>query len=226
MAIHQSRSIGSIVAHAVLLCAVVVVSEANAATIRVPQNYKTIQQAIDAATTGDVVIVSPGTYVENISFKGKNIVLRSANPTDSATVAATIIDGNQKGSVVTFAGTETSRCVLSGFTIRHGGGTGRVYADAGGVQGHRTRARIERNVIAKNSAVIYGYGGYYYGGGGGALSGCNGTIRHNVITSNTAASWGGLFTSAEGQFGAIRFPAIPAVTAAGCISAMARSRTT
>ena len=40
-------------------------------TIRVPDDYATIQQAVDAAVDGDVVIVRPGTYFENIQIWNK-----------------------------------------------------------------------------------------------------------------------------------------------------------
>jgi len=36
---------------------------AEAATIRVPADAATIQQAIDVSAAGDTVLVSPGTYV-------------------------------------------------------------------------------------------------------------------------------------------------------------------
>ena len=82
--------------------------------------FKTIQQGIDAASDGDTVIVAPETYVENIHFDGKDIVLRSTDPLDPAIVADTIIDGDEASSVVTFSGNEGETCLLSGFTIRNG----------------------------------------------------------------------------------------------------------
>ena len=49
----------------------------RADVIHVPADYPTIQEAINAAVNGDTVLVSPGTYVENINFRGRNIVVAS-----------------------------------------------------------------------------------------------------------------------------------------------------
>jgi len=99
---------------------------AKAADINVPDDYATIQEAIDAAVDGDVVIVDPGTYYENINFLGKGITVRSMDPDDPNLVAATIIDGNQIDSVVTFHGKEGPDSVLIGVTVQNG------FADEGG----------------------------------------------------------------------------------------------
>ena len=79
----------------------------------VPNEYATIQLAIDAATNGDTVYVSNGTYVENINYNNKDLYLLGENK------EATIIDGNQNGSVVTMNGNS----VIDGFTIQNGSGT-------------------------------------------------------------------------------------------------------
>jgi len=71
---------------------------AIATTIHVPADQPTIQAGIDAAVEGDIVLVSPGIYVENIDFLGKAITVRSWAGAD-----LTIIDGNRAGSVVVFA---------------------------------------------------------------------------------------------------------------------------
>ncbi|MFO0985011.1 MAG: hypothetical protein U1E76_25325 [Planctomycetota bacterium] len=88
---------------------------ARAATLEVPADYASIQAAIDAALDGDVVRVAAGTYVENLDFKGKAIVVQSA-----AGAAATIIDGFDLGPVVRFVTHEDRDSVIEGFTLQHG----------------------------------------------------------------------------------------------------------
>ncbi len=118
----------------------------------------TIQAAINTASAADTVVVAAGLYTENINFNGKAITLTSTDPLDPATVAATIIDGNQSGSVVTFDSDETSTSALTGFTIRNGSGTlvnetrygGGVYCAVG------CTPTIRHNSITGNSADIGG----------------------------------------------------------------------
>ncbi|MDP2896335.1 MAG: hypothetical protein Q8Q12_07225 [bacterium] len=113
--------------------------------------FKSIQEGIAAAADGDRVVVAPGTYLENIRFEGKNIVLRSTNPLDPEVVRGTVIDGDGADSAVSFSGTEKAICVLAGFTIRNGradyGGGVR-----GGTESTHTLATIRNNIITGNRA--------------------------------------------------------------------------
>ncbi len=149
-------------------------TEETGEVITVPGDYPTIQSAINAAIYGDEIVVSPGKYVENINFRGKNIVLRSTEPTDPCIVAGTIIDGNQIGTVVTFLGSEPSSCILSGFTITNG-----HEKSCGGIRGNGTPAKIQNNIISGNSAE--GYSAY-----GGGICYCDGTVQNNIISENSA----------------------------------------
>src|SRR5690348_3798514 len=95
----------------VILALIVGQPECWAKVINVPGDAPTIQAGIDLAANGDKVEVSPGTYVENINFDAKLIMVASKSGP-----AVTIIDGGDKNSVVTFASGETSAAILSGFT--------------------------------------------------------------------------------------------------------------
>src|SRR5262245_16311423 len=95
----------------------------HAAVLHVPGDYTAIQKAIDASKNGDLILVSPGTYTENINFKGKAIAVSSTNTTDPNVVRSTIIRASGHSSVVTFATGETSNSILAGFTITGGYGT-------------------------------------------------------------------------------------------------------
>ena len=131
---------------------------APAAEIRVPSHFATIQAAIQASQDGDVIIVQPSTYPENIDFLGKAIVLTSTNPLSPTIVANTIIDGGKNGSVVTFNSGEKPNSILTGFTIRNGSGTlidekrygGGIYCGLG------ANPTIRRNKIIQNTADFGG----------------------------------------------------------------------
>ncbi len=149
------------------------------ATIYVPDHYPTIQGAILAAPYGDTIIVRPGTYVENIDFRGKAITLQSEQG-----AAVTTIDGGQIGRVVIFQSEEGVESVLDGFTIRNGyfvaGGSG-IYCD------DHTSPTILNNIITENTGNGYG-GGIRCEG-----SSSSPTIANNTITGNTARIGGGIF---------------------------------
>ena len=59
----------------------------SSATIYVPDEYSTIQEAVNAASPRDTIIVREGTYIENIEVD-KSLTIRSENGSDSTIVRA------------------------------------------------------------------------------------------------------------------------------------------
>ncbi|MHC4636962.1 MAG: right-handed parallel beta-helix repeat-containing protein [Planctomycetota bacterium] len=154
-------------------------------SIGVPQDYSTIQQAINAAVTGDEIIVAPGFYQENLDFLGKNLILRSFDPLDPNCVAQTIIDGNEQSSCISLISGEDKTSVIAGFTIQNGYGKlpykvygGGIFIDDDG------GATIIYNNIRNNRAVKYG-------GGIDTRHRSDTIIENNVITNNHAEQMGG-----------------------------------
>ena len=52
----------------------------SAAVIVVPVDQPTIQQAVDAATDGDEIVLMPGAYAENVEIPGLSLTIRSTDP--------------------------------------------------------------------------------------------------------------------------------------------------
>lgn len=141
------------------------------------------QAAIDLAANGDEIAVSAGTYNVHLDFKGKNVKLKSLNPYNPDTVAATILDGTNTGTVVTFSNGEGAGAILTGFTIRNGNAQ-----NGGGVYISGASPTITKNVITGCTA----HSAINTGGGGGlvAVSGSP-AISYNTFTNNTADANGG-----------------------------------
>ena len=158
-----------------------------AATINVPADQPTVQAAINAAVTGDTVLVAPGTYKENINFMGKAITV-----TSSGGAKVTIIDGGLAASVVTFSSGETSASVLSGFTVTNG----KASFGGGGIEISSASPTILKNVIKKNQAcdgdgIEVSFGSPIIRGNqivGNIQSGCSGGTGGGGIEIGGAAS--------------------------------------
>ncbi len=166
----------------------------------VPANYTTIQQAIDRSADGDTIWVSPGTYNENIDFKGKNVEVWSTSG-----AASTIIDGGDAGSVVTFNSGETDAAALRGFTVQNGSAQ-----RGGGIYINNASPIIESNLIRDNQVGLDGGGVYVTGGspwlignsiqdgnaatsgGGVCLDNADATLEYNEIHGNSADLGGGV----------------------------------
>ncbi|MHC4883266.1 MAG: choice-of-anchor Q domain-containing protein, partial [Planctomycetota bacterium] len=164
----------------------------------VPEEFPTIQAAVNAAAEGDHLIIAPGTYHENV-YIAKDITLRSPDPNDWDTVSQTIISGKGSKPVITFAGTErTAR--LAGLTLT--GGAGDV---GGGIQGNGTAASVEKCIISGNTAADSGGGIHAVRGRiadciiegntaerGGGIADCNDLVNC-IVSANQAAEGGGLY---------------------------------
>lgn len=151
-------------------------------------DFVAIQPAIDAAQSGDTIVVMPstgapaGAYVENLSIAGKGLILRSVDPDDPAVVAATIIDGGAAGSVITCSVTwpaPAAPAEIAGFTIRNG-----AAAAGAGINLHATSPTVRRCLIRENhasgaSTIV-----------GGAVSGINSSarLRDCIIVDNTTSA--------------------------------------
>lgn len=175
----------------------------------VPDQWPTIQSAIDASAAGDIVLVAPGDYRECIELRGRALTLASLAGPDR-----TLIHGQDACTVLTIHRGEGRDTLVQGFTLRggrdlqHAGGVhvegaaptlrGNIVEDSvGGPLGHGISlvdspgAVLEDNRLRYNRSLpgAHGAGG---GGGVGVHGGHGVEILGNRIAGNqTAHSSGG-----------------------------------
>jgi M6 family metalloprotease-like protein len=155
----------------------------------------TIQDAIDAADSGDSIMVASATYTSAIVIDKPVYLMGGWNAAFSArdpgTNVTTIHAG---GSTVSFVSIASGAPGIEGFTISGGTGTDLLLPDfgayGGGILVNESPAIIKNNVIAG-----CGYAGSTEFSGGGGIACWNGdvTIAGNTISGCDAQCGGGIY---------------------------------
>ncbi|MBN2172329.1 MAG: right-handed parallel beta-helix repeat-containing protein [Candidatus Krumholzibacteriota bacterium] len=143
---------------------------AGAATWHVPDDFPTIQPALDAADNGDTVLVAPGTYIgngnRNLDLLGKD--LRVIGEVGSA---ATIIDCQDASRAFTVDANPYPFTLIQGFTIRNGIGVTPSTAAGGAIRVVEASPTLRDLVIADCSSTSWGGGIHLYHASGSILEG-------------------------------------------------------
>jgi parallel beta-helix repeat protein/predicted outer membrane repeat protein len=155
----------------------------HAATITIdddgPADFNTIQEALDAATTGDTLIVADGLYVgpdnRALDFNGKDLTLRSENGP-----ATCIIDCQRQDRAFYVNEQEGPSCLIEGFTIINGSAS-----PGGAIYCYRSSPTISHCILEDNEAS-------YYGGAIACGYDSYPTITSCIIRNNTAYYGGGI----------------------------------
>ncbi len=158
----------------------------QATTRLVPEEYPTIQAAIDASVTGDIVLLSPGTYRgvgnRDIELGGRDLVVRSrTGPFD------TVIDCEWAGRGFYLREWETRAARIEGLTIQHGHV---VPGNPGGSRGGGIFCSLACPTIVDCRIIECQVEG---DGGGLALIVFEGIVDGCVIAGNLAERGGGIW---------------------------------
>jgi len=179
----------------ILMASLFMVGSLRAATYTVdddgPADFSTIQAAINAASSGDIIYVFPGVYKEQVIMKD-GVNLFGAGPD------VTVIDGGGVyDQVVTFSG--STGTIISGFKIT--GSSSYPLWTTSGILCSSGPLIIQNNIITEN------YGGITVGQAGtptiinntivknktaGICMGCpptSQTIMNNIIVGNDTGIW-------------------------------------
>jgi len=171
-----------------ILAVVAIATGATAADLHVPATYSTIAAALANASSGDRVIVAPGTYREHDLDLVAGVTL-VGNPAGPETV---VIDAVGQGRVLRAENLDR-RAVVNGVTLTGGRARGETHyaRSGGGILISHSEVRLENVRVIGNVAD---------GSGGGVRATASAVLLLNcVIGDNIAAEGGGGLDSSYGS---------------------------
>ena len=155
-----------------------------AVTHYVPDDYPTIQAAVDAASAGDTIIVRNGTYTETVEVN-KSLILKGEG--------MPVVDAGGSGNSTILVSAEG--CTIKGFKVIGSSGSGGWYENDAGIKVQSSNNVIENNIASNNDRGIV-----LYQSSNNILSGNeasdnnmlgiylyysrNNTMRQNLMTNN------------------------------------------
>jgi parallel beta-helix repeat protein len=125
-----------------------------------PADFSKIQDAVNAANPGDLILVKAGTYYENVVVDKNNLTISGENP------VTTIIDGEGLGNVTYVTG---NNIAIQNFTLKNSAKwawSGALYVENA------------NNTIIQNNSIINNRFGIYL------ENSSNNTISGNYLTNN------------------------------------------
>ena len=151
------------------------IAEKNIWYVHPDSTINSIQAALDSCSSNDIVLIAPGTYVENIVWPDTNGIhlISELGP------EVTIIDGDSVGSVISITSGVDSTTIIRGFTITNGHNLcgGGILCDSS------SSPIITNNTIIDNTAFL--------GGGIYCKHNSSPNITSNTISGNIVRNSGG-----------------------------------
>jgi len=129
-------------------------------TIYVPDDYSTIQAAVDAANPGDTIIVRDGMYTENVNVNKDHLTIKSENGAEATIVQAASPDDHVFEVTADYV-------EINGFTVKGG----QNQFNAGIYLFYANYCNVSKNTVNNNYHGIY----LYYS-------------NENIIVDNTASN--------------------------------------